>query len=223
MKHCRRCDIEIKDGSVTCPLCDSVLEGKEQGEPAYPEIGYQMQRFLFIKRLFYFSLLVVGVTSVLVNYYTFHRFHEIYWSVIVLGAIGYCWFTVSYTVMNHTNLGAKVIFQAVGILLVTVIADYVTGYRGWSLRFVIPGMLLLADIALLALMLLWPERWQGFFMCQIAVCVLGVVPVGIAYLGWIDNMFLAILDCVILWLSLAGTIIFGGRRTRLELKRRFHT
>lgn len=223
MKHCRRCDIDIKDGRATCPLCDSVLEGKDQAEPTYPEIGYEMQRFLFVKRLFYFGLLVVGATSVLINYYTFQHFHGIYWSLIVLVAIAYCWFTVSYTLLNHTNLGAKVIFQAVGILLVTVIIDYVTGYRGWSLRFVIPGMLLLADFALLVLMALRPERWQGFFMCQIAVCVLSVVPVVMAYVGLIDNMFLAILDCFILWLSLAGTIIFGGRRTRLELKRRFHT
>lgn len=223
MKHCRRCDIDIIDGRAICPLCDSVLEGKDNAEATYPEVAYEMQRFLFVKRLFYFGLLVVGATSVLINYYTFQHFHGIYWSLIVLVAMVYCWFTVSYTLTNHTNLGAKVIFQAVGALLITVIVDYVTGYRGWSLRFVIPGILLLADFALLALMALRPERWQGFFMCQLAVCVLSVVPVVIAYAGLIDNMFLAILDCFILWLSLAGTIIFGGRRTRLELKRRFHT
>lgn len=223
MKHCRRCDIYVKDGRATCPLCDSVLEGKDAEELTYPEIGYQMQKFIFVKRLFYFCLLVVGAVSVLVNYYTFHRFHEIYWSVIVIGAIVYCWFTVTYTVANRTNIGAKVIFQAVGILIFTVIIDYVTGYRGWSVRFVIPGLLLLADMALIALMMLRPERWQGFFMCQIAVCFLSVVPVVIAYLGIINNMFIAIICCVILWLSLAGTIIFGGRRARLELKRRFHT
>lgn len=222
MKRCKRCDVYVKDDTIQCPLCDSILEGGEQGKNSYPKFTDELHKFRFINRIFYFATLVLAVAAVMVNYYTF-RYISIYWSVIVLGAIGYCWFTLSYTVMHRTNLGGKVIVQALGILVLTVIIDIVTGYRGWSLRFVIPGLLLLADVVLILLMAIQPHRWQGFFMCQLAVGVLALIPVIVAYFGLIDNMFLAILACVIVWLSLAGTIIFGGKRARLELKRRFHT
>lgn len=222
MKRCKRCDVYVKDDTIQCPLCDSILEGSEPGENSYPKLADELHRFIFIKRIFYFSMLVIGVLSVLVNYYTF-SYISIYWSLIVLGAIAYCWFTLSYTVMHRTNIGGKVIIQAAGVVILVWIIDMVTGYRGWSLRFAIPALLLLADVVLLLLMALRPHKWQGLFMCQIAVCLLSALSLILAVFGFVNNMFLAVITCVFVWLSLAGTIIFGGKRARMELKRRFHT
>ena len=222
MKRCKRCDVYVKDDTIQCPLCDSILEGSDKGENSYPKLADELHRFLFVKKVLYFSMLVIGAISVLVNYYTF-QYMSIYWSIIVLGAIGYCCFTLSYTVMHRTNIGAKVIAQAAGALILAWIIDMVTGYRGWSLRFVIPALLLLADVTLLVLTAIQPHKWQGFFMCQIGVWLLSVVSLVIAAFGFVNNMFLAVITCVFVWLALAGTIIFGGKKAKMELKRRFHT
>ena len=219
MKRCKRCDILIMDDTSLCPLCDSVLDGDEPGENIYPRLEGDYQRFVLFRKIIYFILIAAAVLSVLVNYLTFHGF---YWSIIVLGAIGYCFFTIRYTVMNRTNLGAKVIFQAAGILILTWIIDMVTGYTGWSIRYAIPAMLLLADMVLVAMMIFNSDRWQGYFMCLLAVTVLSVIPVVLAFMGIVDNMNLAIITCAVLWLILAATVIFGGRKVNLELKRRFH-
>lgn len=219
MKRCKRCDILVMDDTSLCPLCNSVLDGDEPGVNAYPRLEDERQKFVLFRKIIYFILLTAGTLSVLVNYLTFHGF---YWSVIVLGAIGYCLFTINYTVMNRNNLGAKVIFQAAGILILTWIIDMVTGYTGWSIRYAIPALLLLADMVLVAMMLFNPIRWQGYFMCQMAVTVLSVIPVVLAALGVVNNMNLAIITCAVLWLILAATVIFGGRKVNQELKRRFH-
>ena len=71
-------------------------------------------------------------------------------------------------------------------------------------------------------MLFNPIRRQGYFMCQMAVTVLSVIPVVLAALGVVNNMNLAIITCAVLWLILAATVIFGGRKVNQELKRRFH-
>ena len=219
MRRCKRCDILVADDTNLCPLCDSVLDGDEPGQNIYPRLEEEFHRFVLFKKIVYFIFVATGTLSVLVNYLTFRGF---YWSIIVLGAIAYCLFTLNYTVMNRTNLGAKVIFQAVGILVLTWIIDMVTGYTGWSIRYAIPAMLLLADTILVAMMIFNTSRWQGYFMCQLAVTALSVVPVILAALGLVNNMNLAIITCAVLWLILAATVIFGGRRVNLELKRRFH-
>lgn len=219
MRRCKRCDILVVDDTNLCPLCDSVLDGDEPGENRYPRLEGEFQKFVLFKKIIYFILVATGTLSVLVNYLTFRGF---YWSVIVLGAIAYCFFTINYTVMNCTNIGAKVIFQAVGILILTWIIDMVTGYTGWSIRYAIPAMLLLADTVLVAMMIFNTTRWQGYFMCQLAVTGLSVIPVILAALGIVDNMNLAIITCAVLWLILAATVIFGGRKVNQELKRRFH-
>lgn len=219
MRRCKRCEILVIDDTNLCPLCNSVLDGDEPGENRYPRLEGEFQRFVLFKKIIYFILIATATLSVLINYLTFHG---VYWSVIVLGAIVYCFYTVSWTVTNRTNLGAKVIFQAAGILILTWIIDMVTGYTGWSIRYAIPAMLLLADTVLVAMMIFNSTRWQGYFMCQMAVTVFSVVPVVFAALGLVDNMNLAIITCAVMWLILAATVIFGGRKVNQELKRRFH-
>lgn len=208
------------DDTSICPLCSSVLEGEEQGENIYPEMMAELHKFVLLRKIFYFTLLVIGSVSILVNYVTFRG---TYWSVIVLAGIGYCLFTVSYTVMHRTNLGAKVIWQAAGIIAFTVVTDVVTGYTGWSIRYALPGLLLLADLALVVMMIVNSSRWQGYFMCQIVVTILSLIPVVAAAFGFVDNMLIAIITCGISFLVLAGIIIFWDRRVKNELKRRFHT
>lgn len=219
MKRCKRCDIFVMDDTALCPLCDSVLDGDGTGVNTYPKLEGEMQRFVLFRKIVYFILISTGTLSVLINYLTFHG---VYWSMIVLAAIAYAFFTISYTVMNRTNLGAKVIWQAAGILILTWIIDMVTGYTGWSLRYAIPVMLLLADGMLVVMMLFDTIRWQGYFMCQIAVTILSVIPVVLAAWGLVDNMNAAIITCVIICLILVATVIFGGRGVKNELKRRFH-
>lgn len=208
------------DDTALCPLCDSVLEGEDPGVNTYPKLEDEFHRFVLFRKIIHFILLSAAVLSTLVNYLTFNGS---YWSLIVLASIVYCLFTINYTVRNGTNLGAKVIFQAIGILILTWVIDMVTGYTGWSIRYAIPVMLLLAGAVLVALMLFNTSRWQGYFMCQLAVTILSLIPVILAALDLVDNMHLAIVTCVILWLVLAGTMIFGGRRVKSELARRFHT
>ena len=219
MRRCKRCDIEIMDNTSVCPLCNSVLEGTG-GEDTYPGMGEELYRFALIRKIFYFSLLVIGVVSVMVNYLTFRGF---YWSIIVLAGIGYCCFTVSYTVMHRTNLGAKAILQAAGIFIFTVVIDVVNGYTGWSFRYAVPVLILLTDLALAIMMIVNLASWQSYFMCQIAVTLLSIVPLVAAIKGMVDNMALAIVTCAVSFLVLAGIFIFGDRRAKNELKRRFHT
>ena len=220
MRRCKRCDMLIMDESAVCPLCNSVLEGDSGGENTYPSMAMELQRFVLLKKIFYFSLIVIGSVSVFINYLTFKG---LYWSVIVLAGIAYCWFTVSYTAMHRTNLGAKVIWQALGIIILTVIIDIVTGYSGWSIRYAVPGLLLLADLALVIMMMINSASWQGYFMCQIAVTVLSIIPLIAAAFGFVDNMLIAIITCGISFLVLAGIVIFWDRKVKNELKRRFHT
>lgn len=220
MRQCKRCDITIMDDTPVCPLCNSVLEGDGEGDNTYPSMTTELQKFVLLRKIFYFSLLVIGSVSVFINYM---MFQGRYWSVIVLAAIAYCIFTVSYTVMHRTNLGAKVIWQAIGIIVLTVVIDVVTGYSGWSIRYAVPGLLLLADLTLVIMMIIDSTRWQGYFMCQIAVTLLSMVPLVGAALGFVDNMMIAVLTCGISLLVLAGIIIFWDRRVKNELKRRFHT
>lgn len=220
MKKCKRCDVTILDDTSICPLCGSVLEGEAEGENSYPVLTAELQKFVLLRKIFYFSLLVLGVLSVFINYLTFNG---LYWSVIVLAGIAYCLFTVSYTIMHRTNLGAKVIWQAIGIIVLTVIIDMVTGYSGWAIRYAVPLLLLMADLTLVIMMIIDRVRWQGYFMCQMAVTILSMIPLVAALLGFVDNTFIAVITCGISLLVLAGIIIFWDRKVKNELKRRFHT
>ena len=66
------------------------------------------------------------------------------------------------------------------------------------------------------------KNWQSYMMMQLAM-VLCSGGVFIAY--WLHIMTTPVVAIVALYASILlflGTVIIGGRRARMELKRRFH-
>ena len=118
------------------------------------------------------------------------------------------------------------LFRSLTLVILAVLMllgiDYLTGYQGWSLDYVLPLGILLIDLTLLILTLVNRRNWQSYMMAQILAILLSLIPVGLRLGGIIKFPYLvwiAFATSVFLFL---GTLIIGDRRARTELKRRFH-
>jgi hypothetical protein len=100
--------------------------------------------------------------------------------------------------------------------------DYLTGYRGWSLDYVVPAGILAIDLAIMILMLVNHRNWQSYMMPQLFTIVLALIPVILRLLGVIHSRYMVWIALAVSVFLFAGTLILGDRRSRTELKRRFH-
>ena len=128
-----------------------------------------------------------------------------------------------FAILNY-NAGYRSKFLALTFLgiLYVILIDYVIGYHGWSVNFVLPGGLLLVDLFILALMFVNRRNWQSYIMLEISNIFLSAVPLLLIWLGIVTETFISGFAFAVSVLLFLGTVIIGDRRARSELKRRFH-
>ena len=74
MAKCKNCNIEILDETVSCPLCQSILEQTEDVENMYPDVRLIMRKFTLTARIFLFVSIVLEGLLFTYNLVTFDSY-----------------------------------------------------------------------------------------------------------------------------------------------------
>ena len=215
MKKCRYCQVTILDPTMICPLCHSVLEPEkdECSTGMYPDVKDVSRALNFLVKLYTFLAIVAEASLVIINYITYKH---IWWSAIAGIAILYFYITLRYSIQKSGGYLRTILIQIFGGVALTI------GYRGWSVNYVVPSAILLLDLAIIVLMLVNMENWQSYILLQLLTIVLGIVTLILWRVGIITHPVVTIIAASVSAALFVGTLIFGDRRAKNELKRRFH-
>ena len=221
MAKCKNCNIEVLDETVSCPLCQSILEPTEDVENMYPDVRLMMRKFTLTARIFLFVSLVLEAALFTVNLVTFDDY-PIWWSAITGLILLYTYLVLRYAIIGKTGYKSKVIILSLIAVLSAVAIDLVTGYRGWSVDYFLPSCILFMDVVIIGCMIYNRRNWQSYMMWQILTMLCSLIPIGLYISGLERNEYLAFLPMAASAALFLGTLIIGDRRARTELKRRFH-
>ena len=172
-RKCSHCGVKIVDNTEKCPLCNGILEPGEEGEDFYPDIVHKARKMGLVLRILFAGWLTLSVVCGLINYYTYDG---VLWSVIISVATFYIVFMLY--LLTYTRIGyLGRIFAAVfmGVFLVVSI-DEVTGFRGWSIDYVLPGGLLIIDLALIIIRVINRKTGSPICMYSFWWCFWGSYP-----------------------------------------------
>ena len=219
MSKCRNCNVEILDVTEFCPLCHSVLEQTEELENMYPDARLKTQKMKFVTRLYLFCALVVEFLLIVID---FHGENQVHWSILVGLGLLYVYIVLRYAVLGKSGYRAKTIVLVLLAVLITVVVDFITEYRGWSVDYVASGGILLVDAIIIVLMIWNRRNWQSYLMWQIAMILFSIIPAVLYLINLEHNFIMAFLPLIVSVFLFLGTIMIGGRRAMQELYRRFH-
>jgi hypothetical protein len=238
MNRCKRCNIEVLDKSLSCPLCNGVLTIEDEnsalsydkeasnsdndmsGSVMYPDIEPMMKRMRFVTRLVIFCSIVVEGILILINYLTYNK---VKWSIICGVALVYGCFTFIYSVQHNTSHRTKLMTQILGTIIVVIAIDIILGYTGWSVNIALPCIIYFLDGTIVLYMILDRTNWQSYILLQIysvLLCLISTLIMIFTELFYF-KMLMLIADAASLIL-IGATIAFGDKRATTELKRRFH-
>lgn len=219
MSKCRNCNIEILDETVVCPLCHSVLEQTEALENMYPDARQKKQKLMFVCRLYLFcAILVEFILIGICKYFDF----KVRWDILSGIGLFYIWLVLRFAIIGKSGYRAKTIVLTLFAVLSAVAIDFSIGYNGWAVDYVISSGILAVDISIIILMICNHRNWQSYIMWQLFMILLSVIPI-VLFISGIEKMFImAVLPAFISVFLFLGTMIIGGRRAAVELKRRFH-
>lgn len=219
MSKCRQCNIEVLDETQRCPLCGSVLEPTVEVENMYPNIRLKSRKLVFISRLYLFCAIAIEIF--LVNLCMLSEVQSLVYIISGLVLL-FGYIVIRYAILGTSGYIAKTVVLTIIAVIMLVAIDFSVGYNGWSVNYAFPAGILLIDAGTLVLMAVNNKNWQSYLMLQIFMVLCSIVAIILNLVHIVTNPIVSIVALNVSVILLLGTIIIGGRRARVELKRRFH-
>ena len=135
MKKCFKCNVNINSNTDDCPLCKTPLSSKEKGNDVFPIIITKYKNHYMIYKIL-LTLSIIGTVSTMTINYLVNR--KLTWSYFVIGGILSFWVTF-VAGMKRRHYILRFLFTEFNIIqIASLIWDYMTGWHGWSITYVLP-------------------------------------------------------------------------------------
>ena len=219
MSRCNQCNIEVLDETERCPLCNNVLEKTIDVENMYPNIRMKSRKMILFSRIYLFLALTIEI--ILINICAFLNV-DIVLSIISGCVLFYGYMVIRYAIIGQSGYREKILVLTTLAILILIAIDYSSGYRGWSVNYIFPSGIMLIDVGVVILMLVNRKNWQSYIMMELFMVVCSFGGLILKFAGIITDQILIVIATNMSVILFLGTVIIGGRRAKVELKRRFH-
>lgn len=219
MSKCPNCKIEILDAAPCCPLCHSALENSGGCDAMYPDVRTPARKLALACRIYLFCAIALESLLIALN---IALGHKLPWCVLPGLALLYVYLLLRYALLGQSGYQAKTFVLTLMAVLMAVAADFATGYRGWSVDYILPLGIIFIDISVFVLIFVNRRGWQSYIIWEVFMLLCSLIPAGLYLSGLENNACFAFLPLCLSFYLFLGSMIIGGRRARLELKRRFH-
>ncbi len=221
MARCEKCGIAVTGTLKRCPLCQSPLlrEDGEREEDIFPLPGPVRPARRFWLRLLAFLSAALMILCATANYLLPW---EGMWSLFVGAGILSFWASLSTVLRKRRNIAKTILWQVCLVSVMAVVWDHLTGWRCWSLSYVVPALCLAAMVAMAVLGWARGLTLSDYMIYLIIDGFFGVIPLVFLLLGWVDVPLPSVVCVAASLLFLAGLGAFRSESVARELRRRFH-
>lgn len=216
MVRCNKCDVEVNTLSEHCPLCNGIIPKNEYN--IYPYTKKIITSNVLRKILLFIVILTSSVVS-LINYSVTPN---VRWAgFVIAGLISF--FLIFDGIMRGRKKVLKLMFYMCFILiLITLFWDYYTGYRGWSLNYVFPSLLICYGIFLIVLRFVSYFAFRQNSTIIYLHVMLEFVPFILLQREIIVFKPLSVICACLGILNLLVLVLFDYSRLKLDLEKQLH-
>lgn len=223
MKCCEKCKVLVPSSRERCPLCQRVLvqsNGKEgYDDEIFPYIPTMYHQHNLLIRIALFVSIVVCVICFAVN---FLFWNNSWWSMFVLAGVGAAWAAVAQAIRKRSSFCKHALYQAVTIALVVIVFDLMTGFHHWSFNYAIPAICTFTMIVIATIAATGHRMVSNYIIYMVLSAIFGIFPLLFLIPRWTTVLWPTVLTAAASIIYLAALVLFIGRDTVSELKKRLH-
>lgn len=221
MQYCNHCIVNIKDNKDKCPLCGNVLpeliiddiEGN-----TFPIIPPFFESNMILKIMMFISL-----SAIVISFSIDFLFPSIInWPLLFVFGIISAWLGLYFIIRKGYHIPKKIIWQVIIISTLSIFWDWKTGWRGWSLDYVIPITIVSAMIIMYVTAKVFRLSTRDYITYSLIDGFFGIVPVLFIVFNWVNVIYPSIISISVSVISLAAIFIFQGDSIKAELDKRMH-
>lgn len=221
MSKCPHCHVSVKGDWRTCPLCQQPLEIKETDEripSSFIEVPLQFNREKAIRIFLRLSLLIVLLYFIVRYFWAFQFFGLEY---VLLGLM-ITWTNIVFLVRKRRNIAKAINYILFFVSLASVYLDYIDGWEGWSITFVVPILSISALIAIFISIRVVNLRVGDYVLYLQLAAIVGLVPLVFLIMDWVAHPLPSIVSVVFSFTMFVSVFVRYRRRVIKELKKRMH-
>ncbi len=210
-------DSAADTGRKVCS-CPQPPEAADMAKYPEPEEG-NARRYNFLLRLVIFISLVIGSSSLLINFLTYSGN---LWSLYVVGTLLYVWIAIVYPLFSIKKIGRIIVLDAIVTSVYVFALELATQTQGWGLTYVTPFIFITATLMITFIIFLKRLKWREYTIYQTIMVIMGFLPIVFCVTGLVTSVWPSILSAFYSFLTLAGMFIFADKKYKDELIKRFH-
>lgn len=217
--RCKVCNVEVSGMSQNCPLCGSYINIQEKDRCMYPDvknvsIGHNSKKF----KIFFFIAILTSIVLFTVNILTYSKY---LWFIIPVSAIWLTFFLIGIPLFKRELTPKMIVLDTLASSAFLVLMDCVTGYKGWSMSYVVPFLIFGSSAATTCTVMLKKMTWKEFYLFQMSIVAICFIPI-LARIFFKFVFWPSIISAVYGLITIIGMFILGDRKFKFETKKRFH-
>lgn len=222
MPYCENCKTTVKGDWVVCPLCGQSLkitaDNELQEDSSFMSVPLRYNREKAKQVFFRVSLVVVALYFIITLFYPFQFFGLEY----VLFGLFVTWTTIVIFLRKRSNFAKVIVYFLALISLASLYFDFINGWSGWSITFVIPILSIGSLLSIFIAMQVIDLRVQDYVVYLQLVAIYGVVPLIFLIMKWVKHPLPSMLSVILSIIMFVGVLINYRSLLIIELQKRMH-
>ncbi len=219
MQYCEHCKVYIRGNRKKCPLCqNSLMKAGNDEEEVFPELPVTYQNHIIFRMLIFLSISIIVISFAINAMFP----TKVNWSMIVISGILCMWLSLGVVIKKRNNIPKSIVWQVAIISILAVIWDWRTGWKGWSIDFVIPIACVVAMIVMYVTAKIMHLSVRNFIIYLLMDGIFGIIPIAFILFDILKYRYPSIICATLSIISLSAIIIFEGENIKEELNRRMH-
>lgn len=192
----------------------------EKIEPEFPEPDVPSELEMKVFKFFSFLCLALAVVFVAAD---FNLQPKIRWPLFTAAGIGSMWLALAIGFFKRYNLMKNAMWQLIIVTVGCILWDVFTGWRGWSVDFVLPIVCMVILLSMFIITKVKKNTAREYMIYFVMAGGYGVIlPLILLLTGVVEFTFICSLCIVVCFLFLAALVIFKGKEFREEMHKKFH-
>ena len=189
-------------------------------EVEYPESVMTEAKGMQIFKIFTFLCMIAIVAALGVDYSIDTNFHL---SLFVCGGAFSMWLALAVGFFKRYNLLKNAMWQLIIVTVGCIIWDWLTGWHGWSIDFVLPGVSGLIMISMLIISRVYYRQAKDYLVYFVMAALYGMIlPFIFLLTGKVRIVFPSVISIGMGVLMLIGLVLFKGKEMRQEMEKNLH-
>src|SRR5690625_3170792 len=142
--------------------------------------------------------------------------------VVVYSDILLCIINIVLLVRKRRNIAKAINYMLFFISLASIYIDYLRGWEGWSITFVVPILSISALIAMFISIRVVDLRVGDYVLYLQLAAIVGIAPLLFLIMDWVEHPLPSIISVVFSFIMFVSVLIRYRRRLIQELQKRMH-